>query len=349
MASTVAERDFRRQEALIPPHKNSPLILLTSGEPAGIGPDICARLVLESLDARLAVLGDPAMFAARIRALDLKLSVDLIEDIAAVKPHRAGRLALMPVALAVSAQPGKLDPANSHAVIEMLEIGARACIDRKADALVTAPVHKSTINAAGIPFTGHTEFLGELTDAVHPVMLLASSHLKVALATTHLPLSRVPAAITRSDLSAMLRTLNQDLKSRFGIARPRILVLGLNPHAGENGVLGTEEQQTIDPVVSDLKAQGLDLIGPVSADSAFTDASLARCDVVVAMYHDQGLPALKAQDFGAIVNVTLGLPIIRTSVDHGTALSLAGSGRASHTSLHAALELAINLAAQRSQ
>jgi 4-hydroxythreonine-4-phosphate dehydrogenase len=253
----------------------------------------------------------------------------------------------VPAPLAEPAMPGRLNPANARAVIGMLETAARACLDGRAAAMVTAPVHKSVINAAGIPFTGHTEYLAELTATRRVVMLLASDTLRVALATTHLPLASVPAAITHADLATTLTIVDRDLRARFDIAAPRILVLGLNPHAGEDGVLGTEEKTTIGPVVEELRARGIDAIGPVSADTAFTAASLARCDVVVAMYHDQGLPVLKARQFGEIVNVTLGLPIVRTSVDHGTALTLAGTGAANHASLHAALELAIRLAGRR--
>jgi 4-hydroxythreonine-4-phosphate dehydrogenase len=225
----------------------------------------------------------------------------------------------------------------------MLELAARACMAGSADAMVTAPVQKSTINEAGIPFSGHTEFLAELTGTPRVVMLLASDRLRVALATTHLPLAEVPAAITRADLTTTIGIIDRDLRTRFGFARPRILVLGLNPHAGENGVLGSEEVTTIRPVVEELRDRGIDLRGPVAADTAFTARSLAQCDVVLAMYHDQGLAPLKAQHFGEIVNITLGLPIIRTSVDHGTALDLAATGRADHRSLRAALEQAIAL------
>jgi len=253
----------------------------------------------------------------------------------------------VPVPLAEPATPGRLNPANARAVIGMLEAAARACLGGQAAAMVTAPLQKSVVNAAGIPFTGHTEYLAALTGTPRVVMLLASDTLRVALATTHLPLARVPAAITFADLTTTLTIVDHDLRQRFAIDAPRILVLGLNPHAGEDGVLGTEEKTTIRPVVEAMRARGIDAIGPVSADTAFTAASLARCDVVVAMYHDQGLPVLKARQFGEIVNVTLGLPIIRTSVDHGTALELAGTGAARHASLRAALELAIRLARRR--
>jgi 4-hydroxythreonine-4-phosphate dehydrogenase len=344
VASSHAGPVLHRQEALSRPRQTPPLIALTSGEPAGIGPDICLTLALDDLDARLAVLGDPAAFAARAAALGLTLAIDRIDAIADAPAHRAGRLALVPVELAVATEPGRPDPANASAVVEMLRLATAACLDGGADALVTGPVQKSVIDAAGIEFSGHTEFLGRLTGAAGPVMLLASPRLKVALVTTHLPLAAVPAAITRAKLGATIRTVDRDLRRRFGLDRPRILVLGLNPHAGENGMLGSEERDTIGPVVAELQVEGLRLIGPVSADSAFTQASLARCDVVVAMYHDQGLPVIKARDFGDTVNVTLGLPIVRTSVDHGTALTLAGTGRASHASLRAAVDLALELA-----
>ena len=260
-----------------------------------------------------------------------------------------GRLQLVPVRLASAATPGVLEPGNAAAVIGMLERAVSACLAGEADAMVTAPVHKSVINLAGIPFTGHTELLAELTGTRQVVMLLASAALKVALVTTHLPLAAVPAAVTRERLDAALEIVRSELERRFGIARPRILVLGLNPHAGEDGVLGSEERDTIRPAVAALAARGVDVEGPVAADTAFTEASLARSDVVVAMYHDQGLAPLKALHFGEIVNVTLGLPIIRTSVDHGTALGLAGTGRARHESLRAAVLLAARLAARRAR
>ena len=303
-------------------------------------------VALEDVPARLAVVGDPETFAARNRQLGISAEIVLLDMLEATEPHRAGRMQVMPVANAEPATPGRLNPANSRAVIEMLGLAANACIGGTAAAMVTAPVQKSVIVEAGIPFSGHTEFLGALAGG-RPVMLLASPRLKVALATTHLPLAAVPAAIERDSLKQTLLVVEHDLRLRFGLTRPRILVLGLNPHAGENGALGTEERTTIAPVVDELASSGLEIRGPVSADSAFTATSLADTDVVVAMYHDQGLPVIKSLDFGAIVNVTLGLPIIRTSVDHGTALPLAGSGAAEHASLRHAIELAIELAAVR--
>jgi 4-hydroxythreonine-4-phosphate dehydrogenase len=260
--------------------------------------------------------------------------------------HAPGVLEVMPVPLAVPAVPGRLDPANAAAVVRTLELAANACLDGTAAAMVTAPVQKSTIHAAGIAFSGHTEFLAAATGTADVVMMLASASLRVALVTTHLPLSAVPGAITRERLGTTIEILVHELERRFRIASPRVLVLGLNPHAGEHGVLGSEEIEVIEPVLTAMRRRGLSVIGPVAADSAFSDASLARADVVLAMYHDQGLTPLKARHFGEIVNVTLGLPIVRTSVDHGTALPLAGTGRARHASLRRAVELAAELAAR---
>jgi 4-hydroxythreonine-4-phosphate dehydrogenase len=247
---------------------------------------------------------------------------------------------VMPVKLRGTCRTGQLDPANAGYVIEMLERGADACLYGGFDALVTAPVHKGVINDAGIPFTGHTEFLAQHCKAEHPVMMLAAGALRVALATTHLPLKDVPQALTRESLTRTLQVLRQDLKRRFGFDEPHVLVLGLNPHAGEGGHLGREELDVIQPACEALRSQGMRITGPVSADTAFNPARMGGVDAVLAMYHDQGLPVLKFAGFGHAVNITLGLPIVRTSVDHGTALELAGSGRAEHASLEAALEVA---------
>lgn len=321
-----------------------PLIVVSSGEPAGIGPDISLALAARPFGARIAVLADPALLAARARKL--RLAVELRECRGAddVAPHERGRLEVLPIALTAPVEPGKLDPRNASYVLAMLRRATELCVAGTAKALVTAPVQKSVITQSGAPFTGHTEHLAELTGAPQPVMLLAGKVLRVALATTHLPLRAVADALDRAKLESLIRIVHRDLERRFRIDRPRVLVLGLNPHAGESGTLGTEEQTVIEPAVRALAADGLDVAGPVSADTAFTPESLARCDVVVAMYHDQGLPALKALSFGEIVNVTLGLPIVRTSVDHGTALALAGTGRARPESLFAAVELALALA-----
>jgi len=320
-----------------------PAIVVSSGEPAGIGPDICLALGKHHIGARVAVLGDHGLFAERARKIGLRVHLRDCETLAQVGPHLIGSVQVLPTALRAPAVAGRLDVANSAYVLDMLRRGAALCSAGAAQALVTAPVQKSVITQSGIRFSGHTELLAELTRAPLPVMLLAGKSLRVALATTHLPLRDVPAALDAAKLEQLLRIVNADLASRFRIERPRILVLGLNPHAGESGTLGDEERRIIEPVVSKLAAEGLAVVGPVSADTAFTTESLATCDVVVAMYHDQGLPVIKALSFGEIVNVTLGLPIVRTSVDHGTALALAGTGRAREASLLAAVELAIDL------
>jgi 4-hydroxythreonine-4-phosphate dehydrogenase len=320
-----------------------PLIVVSSGEPAGIGPDISLALASRRVAARLAVLADIGLLRSRGQMLGGRVELVSCGEPADVVPHEPGRLQVLPVALTAPVEPGKLDTRNAPYVLAMLRRGTELCVAGAAQALVTAPVQKSVITQSGVPFSGHTELLAELTGAPQPVMLLAGKSLRVALATTHLPLRAVAAALDRAKLESLIRILHRDLKRRFRIERPRVLVLGLNPHAGEDGTLGTEERTVIDPAVRALAAEGLDVVGPVSADTAFTAESLARCDVVVAMYHDQGLPVLKALSFGEIVNVTLGLPIVRTSVDHGTALALAGSGRARPDSLFAAVELAQTL------
>ena len=321
-----------------------PSIVITSGEPAGIGPDICCQLAQEQIAARVAVFGDLQLMRARAQQLGLALEIRACATFAEVQPHRQGLLQLMPLRAPSAVTPGKLDTANADYVLEMLRRSVALCRSGECDAMVTAPVQKSVISESGIAFSGHTELLGELTATPHVVMLLASRQLRVALATTHLPLRDVAAAITPARLERALRIIEHDLSDKFGLAKPRLMVLGLNPHAGERGTLGTEEQDIIEPVIAKLCAEGKSIIGPVPADTAFTSESLARADVVLAMYHDQGLPVLKATGFGEIVNVTLGLPIIRTSVDHGTALDLAGSGRARHASLIAALTMAMDLA-----
>jgi 4-hydroxythreonine-4-phosphate dehydrogenase len=323
--------------------KSSPAIVVSSGEPAGIGPDICVALATRQFDARLAVLGNAALLTERARTLGKTISIEQRRDLADVAPHAVGTLQVLPLDLPAPVAAGTLDTRNASYVLAMLRRGTELCVAGSAQALVTAPVQKSVITQSGVAFSGHTELLAELTGAPQPVMLLAGKSLRVALATTHLPLRGVAAALDRSKLENLIRIIDVDLRRRFRIARPRVLVLGLNPHAGESGTLGTEEQTLIEPVVRSLVADGLDVTGPVSADTAFTPESLARCDVVVAMYHDQGLPVLKALSFGEIVNVTLGLPIVRTSVDHGTALTLAGTGRARPDSLFAAVELALEL------
>jgi 4-hydroxythreonine-4-phosphate dehydrogenase len=323
---------------------NLPLIVVSSGEPAGIGPDISLALASRPFAARLAVLGDMDLLQSRAHVLGMRVSVGECRAADDVGPHEPGRLQVLPTTLSAPAVAGSLDTRNAGYVLAMLRRATELCVAGAAQALVTAPVQKSVIAQSGVAFSGHTELLAELTGAPQPVMLLAGQTLRVALATTHLPLRAVAAALERPKLESLIRIVHRDFKRLFRIERARILVLGLNPHAGESGTLGTEEQTVIEPAVQALTAEGLDVIGPVSADTAFTRESLARCDVVIAMYHDQGLPVLKALSFGEIVNVTLGLPIVRTSVDHGTALTLAGTGRARPDSLFAAVELALQLA-----
>lgn len=311
---------------------DKPVIAVTSGEPAGIGPDICLALAERSFDARLVVLGDRELFAQRARQLGRAIDALEIRHIPLKQPALAGRL----------------DPANARYVLDLIDAALEGCMNGEYAALVTAPVHKGVINDAGISFTGHTEYLAEKTGTPRVVMMLAGGGLRVALATTHLPLKDVPAAITPSELEATLRILHADLQTKFGIARPRILVAGLNPHAGEGGHLGREEIEVITPVLDQLRGEGMDLVGPLPADTLFTKNVLAGADAQLAMYHDQGLAVLKYAAFDEGINVTLGLPIIRTSVDHGTALDLAGSGKASPTSLFAAVDAAIGMCRRRS-
>jgi len=322
----------------------TPLLLVTPGEPAGIGPELVLMLACQRWPARWATVADPELLRARARLLGLDID---IRELAASEPipkPRAGTLWVRPIALAASSAPGRLDPRNAVYVLDCLRAAVAEVAAHPHAALVTGPVQKSVINDAGIAFTGHTEFLAELTGAPLPVMLLVADKLRVALATTHLPLRAVASAITQQSLQQVLRILAADLSRRFGLEQPRILVCGLNPHAGESGHLGREEIEIITPVLDRLRTEGLNLIGPLPADTLFTPAHLRGADAVLAMYHDQGLPVLKYAGFGRAVNVTLGLPIVRTSVDHGTALDLAGTGKADAGSLRAAMRLAIQMA-----
>jgi 4-hydroxythreonine-4-phosphate dehydrogenase len=325
---------------------NVPLVAVTAGEPAGIGPDLCVGLARRRLPARIVVVADRELLASRARLLDVALKIVPHSPGARAAP-RAGMLAVHHVPLARAAVPGRLDPANSPYVLRTLEAAADGCRDGEFDAMVTGPLQKSVINDAGIAFTGHTEFLAAHTGAEHVVMMLVGGGMRVALATTHLPLREVARHITAQSLERTLRVLRRDLAERFAIPRPRILVAGLNPHAGEAGFLGREEADIIGPLLARLRREGFDVEGPLPADTLFNPRRLKGCDCVLAMYHDQGLPVLKYASFGAGVNVTLGLPIIRTSVDHGTALELAGSGRAGGGSLIEAIRLAARLAARR--
>jgi 4-hydroxythreonine-4-phosphate dehydrogenase len=330
----------------LPPPRPPARIALTPGEPAGIGPDLCVRLAQQAQPAELIALCDPELLSTRAACLGLPLQIRPFDPAAQPTPTAPGELRVDPVAqLRCPAEPGRLDTRNAAYVVETLSAACRGCRTGRFEAVVTAPVHKGIINDAGLVFTGHTELFAEQCQA-KPVMLLAAPGLRVALATTHLALKDVPAALTRPRLTEVLETLLRDLPRRFGIARPRIAVCGLNPHAGEGGHLGGEEIDIIIPVLERLRAAGADLRGPLPADTAFLPPLLADTDVVLAMYHDQGLPVLKHLGFGRAVNVTLGLPIIRTSVDHGTALDMAGTGRADPGSLEAALAMAIEIAAR---
>ncbi len=319
----------------------TPVIALTPGEPAGVGPDVCALLAVRPPRARLVFIADPAVLRARAKALGLSLNLPEWQN------QPAEGCYLLPVSTRAPVTPGRLDKANAAYVLETLNRAITGCRRGEFDALVTGPVHKGIINDAGIAFTGHTEYLAAQAGKVTPVMMLAAGGLRVALVTTHLALSDVPRAITRERLTAVLEILHRDLKEKFGLAAPRLRVCGLNPHAGESGHLGREEIEVIEPVIKALATKGMQLEGPVPADTAFLPDSLKQVDAVLAMYHDQGLPVLKHHDFAHAVNITLGLPFIRTSVDHGTALELAGSGKADPSSLYAALDLAIELATKK--
>lgn len=320
-------------------------IALTPGEPAGIGPDLCVQLSRSPAPAARVVIADPELLQSRAERLGLALELREFDPAAPPEPDPPGRLTVLPVRLAAPVSPGRPDPANAPYVLDCLDRAVAACLAGDCAALVTGPVQKSVINAAGIAFSGHTEYLAERAGGGHPVMMLTCPGLRVALATTHLPLREVPDALTPARLEQVIRILDRDLRARYRIRAPRILVLGLNPHAGENGHLGREEIEVISPVLERLRAAGLRLEGPLPADTAFTPRRLEAADAVLAMYHDQGLPVLKHRGFGRAVNVTLGLPLIRTSVDHGTALDLAGTGRADPGSLRAALDEALVLAA----
>ena len=329
---------------------DQPIIAVTSGEPAGVGPELCLRLLAYVAEkkppARLIVLADRQLMLERASALGF---AGALRDWTPGLVTSAEALDVLHLPLPVPSRPGQLDSANAPYVLQLLDRALDGCRAGEFAAMVTAPVHKGVINDAGIPFTGHTEYLAEKTNTPRVVMMLAGGGLRVALATTHLPLKDVSAAITQDSLEQTIRILHADMGKKYGIAVPRILVAGLNPHAGEGGYLGREEIEVITPVLDRLRAEGMMLIGPLPADTMFTPPLLAQGDCVLAMYHDQGLTALKYATFGKGINVTLGLPIIRTSVDHGTALELAGSGRADPGSLLVAVEQAIEMAKRSGQ
>ncbi len=316
-----------------------PRIVLTPGEPSGIGPDLAIVLAQRELGCSLVAVADPELLEQRAGVLGQRVRVVEWRG----EPHRSGALAVIPETLRVPVQAGSPDPRNSAYVLASLDRAVDACVAGQVDALVTGPVHKGVINESGLRFSGHTEYLAERTGAECPVMLLMAGTLRVALVTTHVPLADVSERLTRVRLESVIRVLACDFPGKLALAHPRIAVCGLNPHAGEGGHLGTEEIEVIGPAVEKLRRCGVSVSGPWSADTVFTKSQLANFDVVLTMYHDQGLPVIKYAGFGRAVNVTLGLPIVRTSVDHGTALELAGSGRANAGSMAEAVNVAIDI------
>ena len=321
-------------------------IVITSGEPAGIGPDICLNLP-DIENTELYIIADPVLINERISQLSENIKIEIHQNTDKLSEfYQKDKLNIIPLNLQSTSRPGTLNPENSRYVLQMLDLASDLCMQKKVNAMVTGPVQKSIINDAGFNFTGHTEYLADKSAAT-PVMMLATQSLRVALATTHLPLKDVSQAITKESLTETLTILHAFLKQQAGIKKPKILVCGLNPHAGEDGNLGNEEIDTIIPVIEKLKKMNIDLLGPLPADTLFTSKYLDNADAVLAMYHDQGLPVLKFSGFGKAVNVTLGLPFVRTSVDHGTALDLAASGQASNSSLIEAISMAAQLSHNR--
>jgi 4-hydroxythreonine-4-phosphate dehydrogenase len=321
-----------------------PTIAITAGEPAGIGPDLCVMLAHKKLNANIVVIADKAMLKARAAQLELALAITPYTQNKTQQHLGNGTLTVLDEPINSTVVAGKLNQLNSQYVVNTLITACLGCAGNTFNAMVTAPVHKGIINDAGITFSGHTELLAELTKTPQVVMMLVGGGMRVALATTHLALKDVPAAITQQNLETTIRILHRDLIEKFRLKNPIILVAGLNPHAGEDGYLGMEEIEIINPVLENLRTEGMQLIGALPADTLFAKHQLSKADAVLAMYHDQGLPVLKHASFGEGVNVTLGLPIIRTSVDHGTALDLAGTGNIELGSMLAAIELAITLA-----
>ncbi|ORU91891.1 MAG: 4-hydroxythreonine-4-phosphate dehydrogenase PdxA [Cycloclasticus sp. symbiont of Bathymodiolus heckerae] len=321
---------------------NTPRIVITPGEPAGIGPDICLQICAQDWPCEIIFIANPELLKRRAKLLGLEINFQIADFSQPAYPHSMGSMIVYPVELATQETCGKLDVNNAQYIVNTLETAAQLCMDNDAQAIVTGPVQKSIINDAGIKFSGHTEFFADYCGG-YPVMMLATKKLRVALVTTHLPLKDISKSITRSLLKKVITILHHDLQEKFGLSSPRIAVCGLNPHAGEGGHLGNEEIETIQPTLELLRKKGIQLTGPLPADTAFNPSILAEHDIVLAMYHDQGLPTLKYAGFGEAVNITLGLPITRTSVDHGTALDLAGKGQANHGSLESALNMAIQL------
>ncbi|OWL89620.1 4-hydroxythreonine-4-phosphate dehydrogenase PdxA [Halopseudomonas aestusnigri] len=318
-------------------------LAITAGEPAGIGPDLCLMLAQHPSPCERVIIADPQLLRERAQQLGLPVELLPFDPDALPVAQAAGQLHVLPVTLGTACTPGKLDAGNSAYVLETLRLAGEGALSGLFDAIVTAPVHKGIINEAGVPFSGHTEFFAEQTATDQVVMMLACPGLRVALATTHLPLRQVADAITGPLIERVVRILHSDLVNKFGLSAPRILVCGLNPHAGEDGHLGREELDIIIPALDRLRTEGIELIGPLPADTLFTPKHLDQADAVLAMYHDQGLPVLKHKGFGNAVNITLGMPIIRTSVDHGTALDLAGTGQANPGSLQVAIDTAIQM------
>ncbi|NNL94519.1 MAG: 4-hydroxythreonine-4-phosphate dehydrogenase PdxA [Xanthomonadales bacterium] len=314
---------------------NSPVLAVTPGEPAGIGPECALKLAREHPDLRLLMVADPALLEAASQRMGVAFDHAVWTEGQAVE---AGRLTVAPVSLPGDSRPGQANPENAPYVLDCLRTAVKLVRTGQAAALVTGPVHKGVINDSGIPFSGHTEFLADLASVPRVVMMLAAGTLRVALVTTHLPLRDVPDAVTGQAVEETIRICAAELRQRFAIERARIQVLGLNPHAGESGHLGNEDEDVISPAITRCRADGIHAVGPIPADTAFTPTALENCDCVIAMYHDQGLPVLKHAGFGRSVNITLGLPFIRTSVDHGTAFDIAGKGIADASSFyHAAM------------
>lgn len=322
---------------------NTPRVVITPGEPAGIGPDLVIALAQQAWPVELVICADPDLLLSRALQLSMPLTLRGYQPGQPAQPQQAGSLTILPIAAPATIIPGQLNVANSAYVAETLARACDGCLNGEFAALITGPVHKGIINDAGVPFSGHTEFFADRSRCDRVVMMLATEELRVALATTHLPLAAVSAAITRQSLHEVITILHHDLQTKFGIAQPQIYVCGLNPHAGEGGHMGREELDVINPALDKLRQQGITLIGPLPADTLFQPKYLQHADAVLAMYHDQGLPVLKYQGFGRAVNITLGLPFIRTSVDHGTALELAATGSADPGSFITALNLAIKM------
>lgn len=320
---------------------SAPRIAITPGEPAGIGPDICVALAKHNYPAQFVIIGDRELLIERARKLNIPLTLKDFDIAAPRNIDAPGTLTVLHRPLIATCEAGTLNTANAEYVLDTLRVATDGCINNLFDALVTGPVQKSVINDSGVAFSGHTEFLAERSGADQVVMMLTAGSLRVALATTHLPISEVHRHISVERVTRVLEVLIHDLKQNFGIPSPRVMVCGLNPHAGEEGHLGMEEIETITPVIESFRARGIRIVGPIPADTAFIPKRLAQVDAVLAMYHDQGLPVLKYAGFGNAVNITLGLPFIRTSVDHGTALELAGLGSADSSSLRAAIESAL--------